>query len=134
MAEQIKVTESCKKYWAAVLEVLDAAGDYSQAIKLYANLMDDTTRWKVEPIFEEYYEGKISKLRDAIQYRENQFMAKVNKLNLLCKEQGLMTVTKPKKLLDLLLSPNRRNSYRGKATRRLKKGVICAIQDFEAKK
>ena len=131
MAENVKVTEACKRYWAAVFDVLDAAGDYAQAVKLYANLIDDTTRWRVEPVFEEYYEGKITKLRDAITYRENQFFAKVNKLNILCKENALMTVTKPKALLDLLLNPNRRRSYRDKATRRLKRGKICAMQDFE---
>ena len=134
MAENIKVTEACKKYWTAVFEVLDAAGDYSAAVKLYANLMDQTTAWKVQPIFEDYYEGKISNLRDAISYRESQFYAKVNKLNILCKQHNIMAISKPKRLLDLLLDPNRRRSYREKATRRLKKGKICPMQDFEKKK
>ena len=134
MAENVNVTQECKRYWAFVLAVIDAAGDYSSATKLYVNLMDCETAWKVEPIFEEYYDGKITKLREAIAYRENQFYVKVQKLNILCKENGLRQITKPDKLLELLMSPNRRRSYRDKATRRLKKGTICAIQDFEKKK
>lgn len=134
MAENIKVTEECKRYWAFVLAVIDAAGDYSSVVKLYANLEDVTTAQVVQPVFVEYYEGKMSKLQEAIAYRENQFYVKVNKLNILCKEHGLVQITKPKKLLELLLNSKRRRSYREKAKRRLKKGIICPLQDFEAKK
>lgn len=134
MAEDIKVTEECKRYWAFVLAVIDAAGDYSSVVKLYANLEDVTTAQVVQPVFVEYYEGKMSKLQEAIAYRENQFYVKVNKLNILCKGHGLVQITKPKKLLELLLSSKRRKSYREKAKRRLKKGIICPLQDFEAKK
>jgi hypothetical protein len=134
MAENIKVTEECKRYWAYILAVIDAAGDYSSVVKLYANLEDVTTAQAVQPVFVEYYDGKMSKLREAIVYRENQFYVKVNKLNILCKEHGLVQITKPKKLLELLLSSKRRKSYREKAKRRLKKGIICPLQDFEAKK
>ena len=134
MAENIKVTDECKRYWAYVLAVLDAAGDYSSAVKLYVNLEDAATAQAVQPVFVEYYDGKMSKLQEAIAYRENQFYVKVNKLNILCKQHGLRQITKPKVLLDLLLSPNRRRSYREKAKRRLKKGIICQIQDFEVKK
>lgn len=134
MAENIKITESCKKYWTIVFEMLDAAGDYSAVVKLYANLMDQTTAWKVQPVLEEYYEGKISNLENTITCRENQFYAKVNKLNILCKQHGIMTITKPDRLLELLLDPSRRKSYREKATRRLRRGKICPVQDFEKKK
>lgn len=134
MAEDIKVTQVCRKYWASCFDVLDSAGDYAWAVKFYANLMDETTRHKAEPILEEYYDGKISNLRESMDNREKQFYAKVTKHNIICKELGLITITKPKVLLDLLLSPSRRRSYREKATRRLKKGIICPIQDFEAKK
>lgn len=134
MAENIKVTEQCKQYWTTVYELLDVAGDYSSAIKLYANLMDSDTAWKVEPILDEYYDGKITTLRRTIEEREEKYYAKVEKLNILCKQHGIMTITKPQTLLELLLSSNRRRSYRDKATRRLNNGVIVPIQSFEKKK
>ena len=135
MTEDINVSGPCKKYWATVFEMLKAAGDYSSAVKLYANLIDADTAWKAQSVLDEgYYQGEISYLRDAITSREDQFFAKVNKLNILCKQHNIMVITKPEKLLELLLDPSRRRSYREKAKRRLKKGEICPIQSFEKKK
>ena len=136
MAENknIKISDTTVKYWTAIFELIDAAGDYSSAAKLYANLMDQTTAWQVQSILDEYYDGKISNLRDRISYCEEQFYAKVNKVNIQCMQNGVMPIKKKKKLLELLLSVNRRRSYRDKATRRLNKNVICPLQNFEKKK
>ena len=135
MAENINVTGTCKEYWATVFEMLKAAGDYSSAVKLYANYIDKDTAWKAQSVLDKgYYQGEIAYLRGAITSREEQFFAKVNKLNILCRQHNITTITKPEKLLDLLLDTRRRKSYRGKARTRLKRGEICPIQSFEKKK
>ncbi len=134
MAENIKISDASKKYWAAVLEVIDAAGNYAAALKLYANLADNTTAWQVKPVLDKYYEGKMSNLKDAILYRKDLFNAKVNKLNILCMQNDIRAIKSPDRLLKLLLDPKRRRSYRDKAIRRLNKNKICPLQDFEAKK
>lgn len=134
MTENIRISESTKKYWSAVFDVIYAAGDYASALKLYANLMDSTTAWRVMPVLEDYYEGRISNLKDAISYRKELFYAKVNKLNILCMQHNLRTITKPEILLNLLLDPKRRRSYKDKALRRSNKDIVCPLQDFEKKK
>lgn len=134
MAENIKISALTTKYWTTVLDLIDVAGDYSAAIKLHANLMDMTTEWKVRHVLNEYYSGKISNLEDAIRCHRNLFHAKVEKLNILCRQNNIMQIKYEDRLLNLLLDSKKRTSYREKAQRRLKRNVVCPLQDFEPRK
>ncbi|MBQ3452921.1 hypothetical protein IJU85_00190 [Candidatus Saccharibacteria bacterium] len=134
MAENIKISASTAKYWSTVLDLIDVAGDYAAAIKLHANLSDITTEWKVRHVLNEYYSGKISNLEDAIRCHRSLFHAKVEKLNILCRQNNVMPIRYEDRLLNMLLDGKKRTSYREKAQRRLKKNIICPLQDFEPKK
>lgn len=130
----IVISKSCKDYWHAVKAVIDAAGDYAAAIKLRANLLDDSTYHKVEGVLKGSFAGEMSKLEDSIWHREKNFYAKVEKLNILCRQNSVHVITKPQTLLNLLLDSKKRESYRGKMQRKLQKNLICPLQDFEGKR
>ena len=131
--EHIEISNSCKEYWYAVSEVIDAAGSYAAAIKLRANLLDPNTAWKVKHVLEDSFCNSMANLNKAIAYREDTFYGKVEKLNILCRLNCINTIQKPRVLLDLLISEKRRRSYRDKLSRRLEKGIICPMQDFETR-
>ena len=119
-------------YWDAAKAVIDAAGDYAAIIKLRANYLDSSTRNSVEHVVEKYYgNGGNGRLEKAIESCYYDFFAKVEKLNILCRQYNVMQITKPDKLLNLLLDPRRRRSYRGKMERKRRKGEICPLQVFE---
>ena len=134
MAENLKISKSTEKYWDAVKDLIDAAGDYAWAVKLKANLLDGDTASAVQPVLDEYHGGSMASLDEAIFKRQELFYAKVNKVNILCLEHEVMTITKPDRLLHLLLREKRRKSYRGKMATKRKKNIICPLQDFERKK
>lgn len=133
MAEKIIVSESTRRYWDAVFDLIDAAGKYAGAVKLRNNLEDRDTVCAVEHVLNDnrYYNGDIGKLDDTISKYERLFYAKVNKLNTICKERDLMTITRPDRLLGLLLSNRRRRSYRQRAKTKRKNNIICPLQVFE---
>ncbi|MBR2725219.1 hypothetical protein IKE97_01055 [Candidatus Saccharibacteria bacterium] len=141
MAENIKDSKQSKQksfsdefiglYWTAVLAIVDAAGKYAAAIKLRANYLDPSTEHMVKDVVDRYYNGRLQNINDEIDLRQKSFDAKVEKFNILCSQAGMTSVTKPARLLNLLLDEKRRVSYRGKARRRMKSGKICRLQDFE---
>lgn len=118
-------------YWSAALLVIDAAGKYASAIKLKNNLIDPSTQHEVEDVFEKYYSGRMRALDDRIECSKSVFDARVNKFNLYCLQANMRVVKYPDRLLNILLNKEKRVSYKGKIKRRLEKGVICPLQDFE---
>ena len=133
MAENIKISESTKQYWAVIFEVIDAAGDYAAALKLYSNLMNEATAKKVRHVLDRYYEGRMTNLKKTIVQRMDVFYVNIDRLNALCRRENIRVVTRPDILLEFLMDAKRRRSYRAKAARRLSKDVICPLQDFEKK-
>lgn len=128
------ISNTTKKYWKAAREVVDAAGDYAAAVKLRANLLDKTTAWKVKHVLKNHYGGSMANLEDAISCRLNVYYAKVDKLNIQCRQLNLHTVTKPDAFLNILMAENKRQSFRGKIERRLNKDLVCSLQSFEMPK
>lgn len=125
-------SKAAKEYYAAAKAVIDAAGDYAAAIKLKNNLLDRSTAWKVEDVFDEHF-GSMKNLNDAIKCRKDFFEAKVEKFNVLARQNGVYQVTKPDALLNILLSERKRSSYKGKIKTRLKNDKIEPLQSFEKK-
>lgn len=118
------------QYWSRVKEVIDAAGDYSWAIKLEANLLDPSTRFKVEQVFQKYFHSSMKELKDSIAVRHKQFFGKVVKLNIVCRQNNLTEITKPERLLNLLLDDGTRESFKGKLETKVKKDQVCSLQEF----
>ncbi len=120
-----------EEYWSAALLIVDAAGQYAAAVKLKNNIMDPSTRHKVEGVFDNYYHGRMSVLDDRIESARCLFDVRVKKFNLYCLQANETTITMPDRLLNILLNERRRESYKGKIRRRMQKGVVCRLQDFE---
>ena len=130
----MNISAKTKLYWRAALEVIDAAGDYAAVRKLRANWLDKDTAWKVDGVVNEYYQGSLLVLDEAIGARKQTFYGKVEKFNILCAQYETLPIIRPDKLLDLLLDEKRRKSFRGKIERRRDKDIICPLQEFEQNK
>ncbi|MBR3253589.1 hypothetical protein IKF85_02665 [Candidatus Saccharibacteria bacterium] len=133
-ATNITISKACQDYWQAAKEVVDEAGTYAGRVKLRNNLLDSSTAWKVQDVLVKYYNGRISSLDNEIQRAHDDFIAKVEKLNVLCLGNNIETIKYPEKLLYFLLPAANRKSFNGKIMTRLKNGVICPLQDFVRKK
>ena len=125
------VTKETKEYWNKVKELLDISGDYAAAIKLRANLLDSSTFFKVEHVLNDYYDGKMSNLEDAIICLAEKFFTKLEKFNIYCLTKGLPTVTKPDTLFSLLFNNDRRRFYRNSVEKGLKANMIVPLQIIE---
>ena len=130
----VVVSKACQEYWGMAKNLVDEAGTYAGRIKLKNNLLDSSTAWKVKGVFAEYYSGQMANLDNRIAEAKYNFLAKVEKMNVLCKSNGVTTIKNPEALLNLLLSESKRNSFKGKIKTRLKNGEICPLQDFVQKK
>ncbi len=129
--KNVTPSEKTKEYWEKVTEILDTSSDYVSMIKLRANLVDPVTAFKVQHVLDEYYEGKMSHLYDAIATVAEKFFAKVEKLNIYCCSEGLPIVAKPDILFNLLTNNERRKYYRDSVKKGLKTNIIIPLQVIE---
>ena len=130
--EIIKVAKSeAFLFWEAAGTVITDAEEYSRVVKLRNNLNDETTAFKVQPILDEYFNGSMNCLCERIAFWERQFYVGVEKFNVYCRMYRIHPVNDPRALLDLLLDPRRRKSYRGRIKTKEANCQICPLQYFE---
>lgn len=119
-------------YWDLVGKILDSVSKYNQAVRLQDNLNDPETAWKVQDVFSRYYKGSIDKLNAKIASEKSNFLYYVGRFNNVCRQNGLLTVTKPETLFELLaVSTKRRSYYRQRINFYIANSKIASLQSIE---
>lgn len=118
-------------FWSEAGRLITIAAKYNQKVSLKGNLLDDSTSWKVQKPFYEYYGGSMAQLNRSIENCKRQFGYQVKAFNDYCRRYGVAEITKPDELLQLLLNPKRRVYYK-KAIEKAKNSLeICSLQEIE---
>ena len=120
------------EFYDKVRGLIADAGRYAHSYKLRENLNDEATRFKVEKVFFEYYDGNMRKLNDEIHYRRRQCFKAITDVSQLCKKLGLHEVKDKEVVAELLLDADRRSVWK-KILKRvcLKHNKVISLQAIE---
>lgn len=120
------------KYFQQMRDIVSqVANKYGRAYYLKENLLDSSTRFKVEHVLEKTYDGKMSNLQSRIDATYAYSIKMINYLNYLCKLHNVTAVDDPKKLIELLLDKNRRAFYRKRIDFYEKRDQLISFADLE---
>lgn len=119
------------QFYDKVTELLLDAGRYAHSYKLRENLNDSATRFKVEHVFQKYYSGNMTKLKNDIHFRRRQCLATIAEINRLCDRMGIMPVRDKDALVDLLIDEGRREGWKKLVNKYQKENKIVTLQSIE---
>ena len=118
-------------YWSEANRLITIASKYGQKIALKANLLDDSTAWKVEGVLKSHYGGSMETLEHSIYSAERMFKIEVKNFNTGCRNLGVTEIKDPDKLLALLTDSSRRDFYRKAIKKAMKSQTVFRLQDIE---
>ena len=118
-------------YWSQANRLITIASKYGQKIALKANLLDESTAWKVKDVLNSHYGGSMSALEHSINSAKRMFNVEVKNFNTACRIYGITEIKDPDKLLTLLTDSSRRDFYRKTIKKAMKTQAIYRLQDIE---
>ena len=118
-------------YWSQAGLLITIASKYGQKIALKANLLDESTAWKVKDVLNSHYGGSMSALEHSINSAKRMFNVEVKNFNTACRIYGITEIKDSEKLLALLTDSSRRDFYRKAIKKAMKTQVAYRLQDIE---
>ncbi len=119
------------QFYDEVRNLLSDAGRYAHSYRLYENINDSATRFKVEHVLQKYYNGNVRKLKDDIHFRRRQCSKSISEINRLCERIGIVRVRDKDALIDLLLDEGRRAGWRKLIDKYQRENLIVPLQKIE---
>ena len=121
------------RFYESEKVLLKYAGDYALTYKFRENLSDPATNWKpgLKETFTRYYAEDWDKLDDRCEYKKQRCLRQIESINKWCRYAHVASISEPERLVDRLLSTDRRQFWKKTIDRLEKNDVIVSPQDIE---
>lgn len=129
--ENIKASKATMAYWNSAKKIIGVVGKYVSADKLRVNLEDESTAWKVQRVFSQYYGSSSAALYKTISNYKSSFDKAVRVFNMQCQMMNVIGVVNADNLFELLKNEKRREFYMRVIGRKLKADEVVPLQEIE---